>query len=141
MTKQQIAQAIESYISGQGNQAGLQGLADILHALNNETETVVMADVPYITTISALQTVEMTADQATAAAFTMDVIKQLTRVAHPTIRFADMVVTFNAYETISNELSIWSAVVYDAPSDTVYHCALYLYYDGRILYNVDVMQH
>lgn len=26
MTKQQIAQAIESYISGQGNQAGLQGL-------------------------------------------------------------------------------------------------------------------
>ena len=52
-----------------------------------------------------------------------------------------MVVTFNAYETISNELSIWSAVVYDAPSDTVYHCALYLYYDGRILYNVDVMQH
>ena len=90
MTKQQIVQAIESYISGQGNQAGLQGLADILHALNNETE---------------------------------------------------MVVTFNAYETISNELSIWSAVVYDAPSDTVYHCALYLYYDGRILYNVDVMQH
>ena len=90
MTKQQIAQAIESYISGQGNQAGLQGLADILHALNNETETVVMADVPYITTISALQTVEMTADQATAAGFTMDVIMQLTRVAHPTIKFCEV---------------------------------------------------
>lgn len=31
MNKQQIAQAIESYVRGQGNQAGLQGLADILH--------------------------------------------------------------------------------------------------------------
>lgn len=141
MNKQQITQAIDMFVTGQGNQAGLQGLADILHALNNETETVVMADVPYITTISALQTVEMTAEQATAAGFTMDVIMALKSVAHPTIKFADMVVTFNAYEIITNELSIWSAVVYDAPSDTVYHCALYLYYDGRILYNVDVMQH
>lgn len=40
MTKQQIAQAIESYISGQGNQAGLQGLADILRAIIEENEDI-----------------------------------------------------------------------------------------------------
>lgn len=141
MNKQQIQQAIDTYVKGQGNQAGLEKLADILHALNNETESVVMADVPYITTISALETREMTAEEATAVGFSVDVIMQLTRVAHPTIRFSDMVVTFNAYEVITDQLSIWTAVVYDAPADTVYHCALYLYYDGRILYNVDVMQH
>lgn len=141
MNKQQIQQAIDTYVKGQGNQAGLEKLADILHALNNETESVVMADVPYVTTISALETREMTAEEATASGFSMDVIMQLMRVAHPTIRFSDMVITFNAYEVITDQLSIWTSVVYDAPSDTEYHCALYLYYDGRILYNVDVMQH
>lgn len=141
MNKADITKAIDMFVTGQGNQAGLQGLADILHALNNETETVVMADIPYIVNISALQTVEMTAEQATAAGFTMEMIMELTRIAHPTIKFSDMVVTFNAFEKISNDLSIWTGIVYDAPTDTVYHCALYLYYDGRILYNVDVMQH
>lgn len=141
MDKQQIKMAIDKYVAGQGNQAGLQGLADILHALNNDGETVVMADIPYVTTLSALEPANLSAQEAQEAGFTMDVIAALTVKAHPTIKFADMVVTFNAYEIITNELSIWTAVIYDAPDDTVYHAALYLYYDGRILYNVDVMQH
>lgn len=141
MTKQEIKQAISKYIDGQGNQAGLQGLSDILNALNNDTEAVALAEVPNITTISALQTVELTAEEATEAGFTEEVIKRLTQTIHPTIKFSDMVVTFNAYEEISHELAIWTGIIYDAPSDSVYHSALYLYADGRIMYNVDIMQH
>lgn len=141
MTKDQIKQAIELYVASQGNQSGLEGLADILHALNNETESVMLTAVPYITTLTAFMPADLTADQATAAGFTPDVIASLKMTAHPTIRFADMVITFNAYEEISDDLSIWTAIVYDAPNDAVYHVALYLYTDGRIFYNAEMMQH
>lgn len=141
MNKQQITQAIDMFVTGQGNQAGLQGLAEILHALNGETESIVLSNVPFVTTISAVVASDLTAEQAVAAGFTMDVINELKRVAHPTIRFSDMVVTFNAYEVISDELSIWSTIIFDAPDDAVYHCALYLYSDGRILYVVGEMAH
>lgn len=141
MKKTQISTLIDRFVKGQGNQVGLAGLADILHALNGDRETVVMDDIPYITTISALVASDMTAEQASAAGFTADVISELKTLAHPTIKFSDMVVTFNAYEVISDELSIWTGIIYDAPDDAVYHCALYLYTDGRILYNVGEMAH
>lgn len=141
MNKQQITQAIDTFVKGQGNQAGLQGLEEILHALNNDSDRVMLDDIPYVTSLSGLSTTELTAEQAEEAGFPMSVIEALKTKAHPTIRFSDMVITFNAYEEISDELSIWTTVVYDAPSDMVYHCALYLYMDGRILYNVDIMQH
>lgn len=140
MRKEQITRAIETLIKGQGNQAGIQGLELILQALNEGRDTVVIDDM-HTVSISALSTVELTAEQAVENGFTKEIIEELKTLAHPTIKFSDMIVTFNAYELISDELSIWTAVVFDAPVDTVYHCALYLYTDGRILYNVDVMQH
>lgn len=141
MNKQELTRAIDMYVTGQGNQAGLQGLAEILHALANDADRVMLDDIPYITTLSGLQTAELTAEQAVEAGFPISVIEALKTKAHPTIRFSDMVITFNAYEEITDELSIWTTVVFDAPADMVYHCALYLYRDGRILYNVDIMQH
>lgn len=141
MTKNDIIKAITKYVEGQGNQVGLGGLSDILKAIVGTTESVVMEEMPYTTTLNVFESTDLTAEEAVEAGFTMDVIEDLKRMAHPTIKFVDMNVTYNAYEVISDELSIWTTVVYDAPDDKVYHLALYVYSDGRILHNVGEMQH
>ena len=65
-----------------------------------------------------------------------DIIKSLWEKAHPTVKFIDQMVTFNAMEETTHELSIHSAVFYAAAKNKMYKAALYLYADGRLSYNV-----
>lgn len=88
------------------------------------------------THISAFAQSNLTAEEAVAAGFTKDIIRSLWEKAHPTIKFADQMVTFNAMEETSHELSIHSAMFYSASKNKVYKAALYLYADGRLFYNV-----
>ena len=88
------------------------------------------------THISAFEQSNLTAEQAVEAGFSADIIKSLWEKAHPTVKFIDQMVTFNAMEETSHELSIHSAVFYAAAKNKMYKAALYLYADGRLVYNV-----
>ena len=88
------------------------------------------------THISAFEQSNLTAEQAVEAGFSADIIKSLWEKAHPTIKFIDQMVTFNAMEETSQELSIHSAVFYAAAKNKMYKAALSLYADGRLVYNV-----
>ena len=88
------------------------------------------------THISAFEQSNLTAEQAVEAGFSADIIKSLWEKAHPTIKFIDQMVTFNAMEETSQELSIHSAVFYAAAKNKMYKAALHLYADGRLVYNV-----
>ena len=88
------------------------------------------------THISAFEQSNLTAEQATEAGFSADIIKSLWEKAHPTVKFIDQMVTFNAMEETSHELSIHSAVFYAAAKNKMYKAALSLYADGRLVYNV-----
>ena len=88
------------------------------------------------THISAFAQSNLTAEQAVEAGFSADIIKSLWEKAHPTIKFIDQMVTFNAMEETSQELSIHSAVFYAAAKNKMYKAALSLYADGRLVYNV-----
>ena len=88
------------------------------------------------THISAFEQSNLTAEQAAGAGFSADIIKSLWEKAHPTVKFIDQMVTFNAMEETSHELSIHSAVFYAAAKNKMYKAALYLYADGRLVYNV-----
>ena len=88
------------------------------------------------THISAFEQSNLTAEQAVEAGFSADIIKSLWEKAHPTIKFIDQMVTFNAMEETSHELSIHSAVFYAAAKNKMYKAALHLYADGRLVYNV-----
>ena len=88
------------------------------------------------THISAFEQSNLTAEQAVEAGFSADIIKSLWEKAHPTIKFIDQMVTFNAMEETSHELSIHSAVFYAAAKNKMYKAALSLYADGRLVYNV-----
>ena len=88
------------------------------------------------THISAFEQSNLTAEQAVEAGFSADIIRSLWEKAHPTIKFIDQMVTFNAMEETSQELSIHSAVFYAAAKNKMYKAALSLYADGRLVYNV-----
>ena len=88
------------------------------------------------THISAFEQSNLTAEQAVEAGFSADIIKSLWENAHPTVKFIDQMVTFNAMEETSQELSIHSAVFYAAAKNKMYKAALSLYADGRLVYNV-----
>lgn len=88
------------------------------------------------THISAFEQSNLTAEQAVEAGFSADIIKSLWEKAHPTVKFIDQMVTFNAMEETTPELSIHSAVFYAAAKNKMYKAALYLYADGRLVYNV-----
>ena len=88
------------------------------------------------THISAFEQSNLTAEQAVEAGFSADIIKSLWEKAHPTVKFIDQMVTFNAMEETSHELSIHSAVFYAAAKNKMYKAALSLYADGRLVYNV-----
>ena len=88
------------------------------------------------THISAFEQSNLTAEQAVEAGFSADIIKSLWEKAHPTVKFIDQMVTFNAMEETTQELSIHSAVFYAAAKNKMYKAALSLYADGRLIYNV-----
>lgn len=88
------------------------------------------------THISAFEQSNLTAEQAVEAGFSADIIKSLWEKAHPTVKFIDQMVTFNAMEETTQELSIHSAVFYAATKNKMYKAALSLYADGRLVYNV-----
>lgn len=88
------------------------------------------------THISAFEQSNLTAEQAVEAGFSADIINSLWEKAHPTIKFIDQMVTFNAMEETTHELSIHSAVFYAAAKNKMYKAALHLYADGRLVYNV-----
>ena len=88
------------------------------------------------THISAFEQSNLTAEQAAESGFSADIIKSLWEKAHPTVKFIDQMVTFNAMEETTQELSIHSAVFYAAAKNKMYKAALSLYADGRLVYNV-----
>ena len=88
------------------------------------------------THISAFEQSNLTAEEAVQAGFSEEIIRSLWEKAHPIIKFADQMVTFNSMEKTSHELSIHSAIFFAASKNKLYKAALYLYADGRIIYNV-----
>lgn len=100
------------------------------------TITDILGDEVVRTHISAFQQSNLTAEQAMEAGFSADIIKSLWEKAHPTVKFIDQMVTFNAMEETTQELSIHSAVFYAATKNKMYKAALHLYADGRLIYNV-----
>lgn len=88
------------------------------------------------THISAFEQSNLTAEEAVQAGFSDEIIRSLWEKAHPIIKFADQMVTFNSMEETSHELSIHSAIFFAASKNKMYKAALYLYADGRIIYNV-----
>lgn len=96
----------------------------------------ILGDEVVRTHISAFEQSNLTAEEAVQAGFSEEIIRSLWEKAHPTIKFADQMVTFNSMEETSHELSIHSAVFFAASKNKMYKAALYLYADGRISYNV-----
>ena len=96
----------------------------------------ILGDEVVRTHISAFAQSNLTAEEAVQAGFSEEIIRSLWEKAHPTIKFADQMVTFNSMEETSHELSIHSAVFFAASKNKIYKAALYLYADGRIFYNV-----
>ena len=96
----------------------------------------ILGDEVVRTHISAFEQSNLTAEEAVQAGFSEEIIRSLWEKAHPTIKFADQMVTFNSMEETSHELSIHSAVFFAASKNKIYKAALYLYADGRIFYNV-----
>lgn len=96
----------------------------------------ILGDEVVRTHISAFEQSNLTAEEAVQAGFSEEIIRSLWEKAHPTIKFADQMVTFNSMEETSHELSIHSAVFFAASKNKMYKAALYLYADGRIFYNV-----
>ena len=96
----------------------------------------ILGDEVVRTHISAFEQSNLTAEAAVQAGFSGEIIRSLWEKAHPTIKFADQMVTFNSMEETSHELSIHSAVFFAASKNKMYKAALYLYADGRIFYNV-----
>lgn len=137
MTGKEIKAAISKYIVGQGSQAGLQGLSEILSAIVDHEDNIETQLSTIEVTISAYTQSNLTAEQAKQVGFTPEIVAYLMTAEHPTIRFSDWTITFNTYDHISEDLAIMTSVVYDAKKQKLYHSALYLYDDGRILYNVD----
>lgn len=96
----------------------------------------ILGDEVVRTHISAFEQSNLTAEEAVQAGFSEEIIRSLWEKAHPTIKFADQMVTFNSMEETSHELSIHSAVFFAASKNKMYKAALSLYADGRIIYNV-----
>ena len=96
----------------------------------------ILGDEVVRTHISAFEQSNLTAEEAVQAGFSEEIIRSLWEKAHPTIKFADQMVTFNSMEETSHELSIHSAVFFASSKNKIYKAALYLYADGRIFYNV-----
>lgn len=93
-------------------------------------------------TISALQSADLTAEQAAAAGFTPAVIAMLQQAHKPTIEFSDMCVSFNAVEVISDDLVNQSTIIVHTAvgGGTLYKAILSLYTDGRVVYTVTEIQ-
>lgn len=93
-------------------------------------------------TISALQSANLTAEQAAAAGFTANVITYLQQAHKPTIEFSDMCVSFNAVEVISDDLVNQSTIIVHTAvgGGTLYKAILSLYTDGRLVYTVTEIQ-
>lgn len=95
----------------------------------------ILGDEMIRTHISAFGQSDLNAELATASGFSEDVIRSLWEKVHPTIKFADQIVTFNAMEETSHELSVHTAVFYAASKGKMYKAQLSLYADGRLFYN------
>lgn len=96
----------------------------------------ILGDEVVRTHISAFEQSNLTAEEAVQAGFSEEIIRSLWEKAHPTIKFADQMVTFNSMEETSHELSIHSAVFFAASKNKTYKAVLSLYADGRLVYNV-----
>ena len=96
----------------------------------------ILGDEVVRTHISAFAQSNLTAEEAVQAGFSEEIIRSLWEKVHPTIKFADQMVTFNSMEETSHELSIHSAVFFAASKNKTYKAALSLYADGRLVYNV-----
>lgn len=70
-----------------------------------------MMPVTVTSTISALETADLTAEQAAAAGFTTLAVNSLFTTVNPTVHFSDMSVTFNTVDVISHELVNLSAMI------------------------------
>lgn len=120
---------------GEWNEEDVEGTTvfDILSAMLPTTATV---------TISALQSADMTAEQASAAGFDALTIQALQKADNPTVHFSDMCVTFNAVEVISDDLVNQSALVVHTAvgGGTLYKAILSLYTDGRVVYTVTELE-
>lgn len=89
-------------------------------------------------TISALQSANLSAEQASAAGFDALAIEALQGADNPTIHFNDMCVTFNGVEVISDDLVNQSALIVHTAvgGGELYKAILSVYTDGRIVYTV-----
>lgn len=89
-------------------------------------------------TISALESANLSAEEAAAAGFDALTIQALQRADNPTVHFSDMCVTFNGVEVISDDLVNQSALIVHTAvgGGTLHKCILSLYTDGRIVYTV-----
>ena len=96
----------------------------------------ILGDEMVRTHISAFEQSNLTAEEAVQAGFSGEVIRSLWEKVHPTIKFADQMVTFNSMEETSHEVSIHSAVFFAASKNKTYKAVLSLYADGRLVYNV-----
>lgn len=96
----------------------------------------ILGDEVVRTHISAFEQSNLTAEEAVQAGFSEEIIRSLWEKAHPTIKFADQMVTFNSMEETTHEVSIHSAVFFAASKNKTYKAALSLYADGRLVYNV-----
>lgn len=92
--------------------------------------------------ISALQSANLTAEEAAAAGFDALTIQALQQADNPTVHFNDMCVTFNGVEVISDDLVNQSALVVHTAvgGGTLHKCILSLYTDGRVVYTVTDIQ-
>lgn len=126
-------------VIGDLSQLGTDVKSSIVGAINELLQRI--EDVPTVT-ISALETADMTAEQAAAAGFTPNLITYLQQAHNPTIEFSDMCVTFNAVEVISDDLVNQSTIIVHTAvgGGTLYKAILSLYTDGRVVYTVTEIQ-
>lgn len=89
-------------------------------------------------TISALESANLSAEEASAAGFDALAIAALQGADNPTIHFSDMCVTFNGVEVISDDLVNQSALIVHTAvgGGELYKAILSVYTDGRIVYTV-----
>lgn len=87
---------------------------------------------------SALQSADLTAEEAAAAGLDALTVLALQKSDNPTIHFSDMCVTFNSVEVISDDLVNQSAIIVHTTvgGGELYKAILSLKTDGSVTYTV-----
>lgn len=87
---------------------------------------------------SALESADLTAEQAAAAGLDALTVLALQKSDNPTIHFSDMCVTFNSVEVISDDLVNQSAIIVHTAvgGGELYKAILSLKTDGSVTYTV-----